>query len=138
MDDLGEMLHDDNIFVMNTDTSNGPGIHWLACCCLPNNVLYITDSLGKGNYRPNDEMMQEICDEHQYTIRFYPYKFQLKKSNHCGWYAILICKLYEYLLDERNLTPPSIEEHITELFGKTADVEDEITLAKAFGLIAKS
>lgn len=64
---------------------------------------------------------------------FYPYKFQVIYSVHCGWYAQYVVKLIEGL---NNPSPQMITRALVKVFGKTADVGDEQTLAKFWGVDA--
>lgn len=136
VDMFGPLLKTNVYFVMNTDVSGSPGIHWMACCCPSGEkILYIADTLGIDNRRPYDALMKEIAEESGYDIQFYPHKIQLSFSTHCGWFAIVIGKLFEWLAKSNKLDIPIIEKYLEELFGKTADIDDEELLIKIFGLV---
>lgn len=122
-------------FILNTDVSDGPGIHFITCFEYQPNQLFIIDSLGPKNYRENDNIMFNILDENNYDVKFYQYKFQQKLSNVCGFWAVWCCKIIEQLQDEyENVTPQLITKTLVKMVGKTANKKDVLQLINAFGL----
>lgn len=118
-----------NAFVLNTDVSSGPGIHYIAVIRIAKNKVFIIDSLGKNNYRPNDDLMFQTFKDHGVSWQFYPYKFQVNDSTRCGWWAVWTIKL---VLSLDRMTPRSITNALVAYVGKTADNEDENVLQGAF------
>ena len=118
-------------WIVNTDVSSGGGTHYIVLY-IKNNECYIIDPLGKNNFRPYDNIMMEKLQN--YDVSFYPYKFQMDRSVHCGWFSLYVCKLIKYLKypDINKLT-----KELVRIFGKTADVADELQLVKAFGVQKK-
>lgn len=140
VDQIAKELKPYNIFILNTDVSTGDGIHWVACIALSDSV-YVIDPLGPQNKRKYDDMMLKICKDNGYDVNFYPYKFQLKTSAQCGYFAIYVCKkVLEPLLNKygEDITIEKINKKIVSIFGKTADTNDLMVLIKAFGLQKKN
>lgn len=130
-DQINQLLTDNSVqaFVLNTDKMGGPGIHWISCCKCNDNILFIIDSLGKRNPRPNDNLMFQQIKGAGFIPQFYDGKFQLQQSNLCGYFAILISKIIShYQIKETQ----QISEVVDELFGKTPDLGDIVTLTKYF------
>jgi hypothetical protein len=137
VDEIGKMLKIGNIFLVNTDLSSGPGIHWLCACCLVDgnqNVLYVVDPLGPENERPNDKVMLDIAHNNNYDVELYPHTIQEKWSVHCGYFSIVVAKLMIWLKKQNRLTIDDIEKETIKLFGRYADLSDEALLAQLFGL----
>jgi hypothetical protein len=120
-----------NVFIINSDISSGNGIHYYVVYVYEINKVYIIDSLGKQQHsgRPYDDIMMQSLNG--FDVRWFPYKFQMNKSVHCGWFSIFTAKLVERL----NYPPVNVvEQRLIKLFGKTADNADEQVLVNAFGV----
>lgn len=121
-----------NVFIINSDISAGNGIHYFVCYIYQPFHIFVIDSLGNKNIgqRPYDKIFLNILNDNNFNIQFYNYKFQQNNSVHCGWFAIYICKLIQ------KLNYPSIDilkNKIIDIFGKTADDDDELVILKSFG-----
>lgn len=122
-------------FIVNTClTTDLHGIHWIACVLIekPKPILYIYDSLGKDNLRPNDKLMYKICSDNGIKIYMHDDKSQFDESFSCGWYSIFVCKQMELLPE---LTIENINNMITKYFGgdNKATKQDEDILKRYFG-----
>lgn len=71
--------------IINTDTDDGPGIHWVACC-IDNGIGYFYNSLGD---RPNSVMRMELDRIGNLDHLFYwDTQQQPNKSFKCGYYCL--------------------------------------------------
>lgn len=123
-------------FVMNTCLSDQAGIHWVACCLIKERgtpTLYLYDSLGKDNLRPNDRLMKQTLKDKGIELYLHDDKAQFDTSVWCGWFAIFICKMMQQL---PYLSIGTINNMITKHFGgdKKATRRDEEVIIRAFGL----
>jgi hypothetical protein len=103
-------LSNGKAIVVNTDTSAGPGIHWIVLVRL-GDALYVYDPLGPHNNRvhwaehngkeilmPSDPIMESAARRYKISsIVFYPHKTQLDKSDHCGQFAQLVAGIVNQL-----------------------------------------
>lgn len=127
VDEFGRLLEQDDAFIINTDKSDGAGIHWITMYP-KDNTLYIIDSLGKNNERPYDKIMFKIIKQHGLKPVFYHDNFQYADNSHCGWYAIYVAKLINKNKDA------DIFEMLDDVFGANgADDNDIKVLEEAFG-----
>lgn len=135
VDTFGKYLKNDReAFIMNTDTSQGSGIHWIVLMPIDNEV-FIVDSLSPSNPRPNDRLMFGTIAKYGMHPIFYDGEFQYMDDSMCGWYAIYVAtKLNSYRL---RMTVPLAEKLVYKEFGRTADEADVQKLIKAFGLTQK-
>lgn len=73
------------LFILNTDTSDGPGIHWCLAVILKNGVCEFFDPLGK---RPDvynfDRSLFQKCSK----IKFNVYAVQAQDSVTCGHHCL--------------------------------------------------
>lgn len=134
VDQIDKMLLNPNIncFILNTDLSDGLGIHWISCKKLEkSNIIYIYDSLGKNNNRIYDNLMFQKIKQCNYKPYLYDNKSQYNSSNWCGWYSVLCCK---YLTQCKTIN--ECNKMIDYLFDddNKATVNDEIQVLIHFGL----
>lgn len=90
-------IKDGDVFIVNTDTSDGQGIHWMTVCKRGNNI-YLFDPLGANNPRDNDEIIQHTLSLSG-NLHVISKKAQGNTANICGWIALLagaIWKKYPY------------------------------------------
>jgi hypothetical protein len=130
MDTFGKFLKSSDAFVVNTDTSQGSGIHWITMFAR-NRVCYIIDSLGPNNERPNDDMMFETIEKAGLKPKLYPYPFQYLDNSFCGWFAIYVAKLIN---KNKN---SDVVKLVYDVFGNSADDGDIQKLIDGFGLSGK-
>ncbi len=82
--------------IVNTDTSNGPGVHWIVALRLPNGEPYVYDPLGPQNNRIGSQMIPaDVFPNRAFGQKphFYPYRSQLK-SNSLWMACNLRCQSY--------------------------------------------
>lgn len=99
-------------FIVNTDISSGPGIHYITLYPM-GNIVYIVDSLGKNNYRPYDYIMFKKLQN--YDVEFYPASFQFSNTSLCGWLATAAALILNH---HKPKTPQEVDEVLDSYFGK--------------------
>lgn len=135
--------------IINTDTSDGQGVHWIVGVIIhssPNSTHkyegYIYDPLGAKNNRvtskgePIDQYLHRAFEEATGNdhIHFYPYPSQLPTNSLCGWHSIYIATiLRDYLKRYPHSSSSDLDKVIETQFGKSADKEDVAVLYRAFG-----
>lgn len=125
VDNYDQKLQDSQPLIINTDLSNGEGIHWIVLYP-KDGTLYVIDPLGPKNYRPYDNVFSQVASQSGLTIKYFPGRFQFNNSQECGWFAIYVAKL----LQKTNGDPFNI---VKSTFGRTADRGDQTVLKNAFG-----
>lgn len=116
-------------FIINTDKTGGPGVHWICAVKLPKNILYIYDPLGAGNLRVdssgnNVSKYLNKSTKDRRSVHYYPYPSQMISSTQCGWFSIFVADLIKkYKKDHQS--PSTIDALIQSKFGKTADPGDQ-------------
>lgn len=55
----------------------------------------------------------------------------MDSSVHCGWFSIFVAKMIKNL---QHPSPAVIENQLIKVFGKSADMNDELVLAQSFGV----
>ena len=116
--------------IVNTDTTGGPGVHWVTLVKLPGNKIYLYDPLGPDNERVTSDGIP-------INLRFdyiYPYKSQLQSTGHCGYFAIYVARLIRKLARLNRLTALTLTDTIQSEFGRSADWGDAKRIA-ASGII---
>lgn len=109
--------------IVNTDTDDNNGVHWIVIVERPTQKLYIYDPLGKKNKRVNSQ--GQSVNTFLSGGRFYPYESQLKTTTNCGYFAIYVAKLLKEYLDENpNATNGELDNIIINKFGTSADFGD--------------
>jgi len=81
-----------NPIIINTALSNEEGEHWITAYKHGGNV-FVYDSLGPRNNRSNDAIIRKRLgrsDQKGKGLHFYPHINQSRKSNICGWLALLV------------------------------------------------
>jgi hypothetical protein len=124
VDNFAHLLKSQDAFIINTDLSSGPGIHWITLVNR-NKMVHIVDSLGKNNHRQYDDIMKQQLKGYDY--QFYDGYFQKIDNTMCGYFAIFVAKLINSLPDK---DPFQLVESV---FGRTADAGDILKLVHAFG-----
>lgn len=128
MDDFNDKLKQNTAIIVNTDINGGGGIHWVVMY-LRGNVLYLIDSLGNKNYRPNDKHMRNIINENNLILKIYPFgSYQYSDDSLCGWFSIYIANK----INENQ--PKDVFKYVYSLFGNTPDDNDIKKLMNGFGL----
>jgi len=125
--------------VLNTDTSSGPGIHWIVAF-IHQGSGYVFDSLGPHSYRgtsdgqPSDPILRGAFSQVGVKkIHFYPYTSQLESSSLCGWFAIYSASMIrKYLSSYPHASASELDAIIESRFGTSADGGDERVLEAAF------
>lgn len=127
IDNFGKLLKQDDAFIVNTDKSNGEGIHWIVM--FPqDDKLFIVDSLGKKNERPYDKIMFNTIRKHGLKPYFYHDSFQYADNSMCGWFAIYVSKLINANKDA------DLSQMLDDIFKNNgADDKDIEVLIKHFG-----
>lgn len=131
-DSVGKLLasHPSNAFVCNTDVSTGNGIHWLAMLPLKD-TLYIFDSLGPDNYRPNDKIMLSQIEKAGYRPAFYDGMYQYANNSMCGFFAIYVAQQLNKHI--KQLNEENIFSFVSRIFGTSPDDGDIKKLISVFG-----
>lgn len=100
--------------VINTDTNDGPGIHWVACV-MDNGIGYFYNSLGD---KPNPTMRRELkriggLDK----LYYWDTQQQPDDSFKCGYYCLSFLRRFASgqrgidLYDDLGLTPSELEKN---------------------------
>jgi len=121
--------------IVNTDTSNGPGVHWIVALRLPNGEPYVYDPLGPQNNRIGSQMIPAdvfLNRDFGEKPHFYPYRSQLKSNSLCGWHAIYVANLITEGIQNGLESPQEIDRLIESKFGRTADGGDVRLLETVF------
>lgn len=134
VDNFVGKLKDRIPMVVNTDVSNGSGIHWI-CVILVDGTVYIIDSLGPSNFRPYDNLMLTNLAQAGYDYAFYDGRFQWDNDSLCGWFAIYVAKVLKDSPDR--LTPKLVFDIVYDAFGRDPDDGDIQKLIESFGLNQK-
>jgi hypothetical protein len=124
--------------IINTDTSDGPGIHWCVTFITPDGKGYLYDPLGKANDRQTT--LHGAADPYiarafkGRPIHIYGPATQLQSNALCGWHSIFIGRtLIDYLERFPRATSTEIDKVIETQFGKHADQKNVDILYHAFG-----
>ena len=133
-DDIPEFVDKEPI-IMNTDLSDGQGIHWIVLFPF-NGTVYIFDSLGKNNIRMNDKIMFEQIKEQGYNYKFYPYSYQYRDDSLCGWFSIFVASVLKK--HSSSISENNVFSIIHTIFNDDADDDDILVLMKAFGMKDKN
>jgi hypothetical protein len=127
--------------VVNTDSSNGTGIHWVVMVKLNPRTMYIFDPLGPTNIRTTSTgekadplMIHRAKQQGIKTIYYYPHKLQMKDSFHCGQFSQMVAKIIEqYLASSKGVGSLELDDLINEFFDKRPDMNNEDELLRFFG-----
>lgn len=107
--------------VINTDTHDGKGEHWIACyVTLVGRVIYFFDSYGRPPPKPLMAFFQKLQKQMGpggVTVRFNKRRIQAKNSE-CGVFCIMF--IVRMLLDD-SPTAAGATSHNTELFDLVCD-----------------
>lgn len=124
-------LHDREPIIINTDLSGGPGIHWIVLVPIDEHV-YIIDSLGPDNYRPNDATMLSKLNQMGYDYSVYDGTYQYANDSLCGFFAIYVANLVKNFGND--ITPRQLFELVYDAFQDTPDDGDIQKLIESFGI----
>lgn len=122
--------------IVNTDTSAGPGVHWIVAVILPNGVPYVYDPLGPrnkrmtSNYQNSDVILMKALGN---RIAMYPYPSQMRDNSLCGWHSLFIANTLKNGLKMGLIkNQKDADALIQAYFGKSADRADIEVLRRAF------
>lgn len=133
IDELDKLSSIDGPVILNHDTTNGNGTHWVMIYLQrhPNPVLYYYDPLGP-KHSPIPQRLMDFAARNNIPIVMSPYSHQYVKSNLCGYYAVVAAKVLRKILGRGNLTPELFLRAMYEVHGASPDKNDVERLVKLY------
>jgi hypothetical protein len=110
--------------IVNTDTQEGPGVHWIILVRLKadKNTLYLVDPLGPENARVTHNLDDASSIMNQRAqqlginqIAAFPFTLQSKETAHCGQFAEAIAETIRDVV--KKYKNPSLDE-LTDIMAK--------------------
>lgn len=102
-------------FIINTDSSDGTGVHWIACVITKDDIL-VYDPLGMKNERMTSDyekidnlILSQLRDALKYLkrdpdtpVKIFRYQNQYAGNTLCGYHSLYICSLISKMMKRRD------------------------------------
>ena len=132
MQDTLETDDENGVYIVNTDTSKGSGIHWLCVYKDSPEALYVYDSFGRDISKLTPILFEKF-HESGHDVIGSPFRNQHKTTNVCGYMSLALAKLINrYIAGGKKLTPRAFVELIYKQFGVAPDLNDIARALKVF------
>ena len=116
--------------IVNTDTQEGPGVHWIILVRLKSepDALYLLDPLGPENARVTHNLDDASSIMNQRArqlginqIVAFPFNLQSKKTAHCGQFAEALAETIRDIIKKyKNPSLDLLTDIVANVFGTNA------------------
>ena len=118
MDELDQIPMNEP-YILNTDTTDGAGIHWMTIYRTPKQLFYYDPLSTK--VQPVHRSVKEWASQNNIQVIPNIFNHQPMKSNLCGYFAIHMALIFKKM---RRMTQKIFEDTLLRVHGPDSDIGD--------------